>query len=208
MLVSDMTYSILVVEDDLLGVGVVSGSVAIGSRVPFIMYPYCVIVSQGYSNPALGPMIADFIKVGFNAKEALNEALKKDSDPELRQIAVITHDLDKAVYTGEKVLNNKGEYVGNNFIVIGDLTSDKVINSIAEAFLSSEGELAQRILSALKAGHDKGGDLRGDKSAAIIIHGPTKYSPYYNVILDIRVDYSEDPLLDLEKILKMIKPGK
>lgn len=203
-----MTYSILVVDDEFLAIGVVSGSVAVGSRVPYIKYPHCVVASQGYTNPALGPIIAELIQKGYTAEKALNEALKKDMEPELRQVAVITKNLDKAVFTGQRTLQFRDEFVGDNFIVIGNLVGKEVVKAVAKAFLESKGELVERILNALSAGHNAGGDLRGDKSAAIIIKGPTPYSPYYNTVMDIRVDYSENPIEDLKKISKLLKPAK
>jgi len=196
-----MTYSIIIVQDHKIGIGVVSGSVAVGSRVPYIRYPHCGIVSQGYTNPALSPIIADLIERGERAKSALNKALRLDTDPEARQVAVLTANLDKAIHVGAKVPLNKGAYMDHDFIVVANLVEEDVVKSMANA-AKSKKDLSVRLYEALLAGNAVGGDLRGDRSATLLIHGKTPFSPYYNVILDVRVDYSKAPLRDLRRILE------
>ena len=197
-----MTYSVVIVQGRKIGIGVVSGSIAVGNRVPYIRYPYCGVVSQGYTNPALGPIIANLIERGYKARRALEEALKFDVNPGARQVAVLTMDLDKAVHVGSKTPLNRGAFVGEDFVVVANLVKDRVIESMATA-AESEGGLVTRLYKSLAAGHTVGGDLRGDKSAAILVHGETRFSPYYNTVLDLRVDYSNDPLRDLEKLLEV-----
>lgn len=197
-----MTYSVIIIQGRRIGIGVVSGSIAVGNRVPYIKYPYCGIVSQGYTNPSLGPIIANLIERGYEAKQALEKALKFDTNPEARQVAVLTMDLDKAIHVGVKVPLFKGAYIGEDFIVIANSVRSRVIKDMTDA-ARSKGDLVLRLYESLIAGHKAGGDLRGDRSAVILVHGETSFSPYYNAILDVRVDYSNNPLKDLKKLLEI-----
>jgi len=197
-----MTYSVIIVQNRKIGIGVASGSIAVGSRVPHIEYPYCGVVSQGYTNPALGPIIANLIKQGYEARLALKEALRLDTNPKARQIAILTMSLDKAIYTGTQVPSNKGEYMDKDFVIVANLVREGVIENMIRS-VASEDELSVRLYKTLLAGHMAGGDLRGDKSAALLIYGTTPFSPYYNKILDLRIDYSGNPLRDLRKLLEL-----
>ncbi|RLE99037.1 MAG: DUF1028 domain-containing protein [Thermoprotei archaeon] len=203
-----MTYSILVADpkNRLLGVISVSGSIAVGSRVPHINYPYCAVATQALTNPALGPIIGELVAEGKPAEVALRAALSQDSYFEHRQVAVITMTLDKAVFTGPETPAHRGEYIGEDFIVIGNYVQRKVVEVAAEAMHKNRKiNMLDRLLLAAEEGHKAGGDLRGDRSAALLIYGETEYSPHYNKLLDLRVDFSRSPLQDLIKIVEFLK---
>ncbi|RLE94386.1 MAG: DUF1028 domain-containing protein [Thermoprotei archaeon] len=203
-----MTYSILVADPDnrLLGIITVSGSIAVGSRVPYIKYPYCAVASQALTNPSLGPIIGELISRGSTAEQALNLAIKKDSYPQHRQVAVITLGLDKAAYTGSEAPQFRGEYLGEDFAVIGNYVRKGVVEEAADAMRRNRKlNMLDRLIEAARRAHEVGGDMRGDRSAALIICGETEYSPYYNKLLDLRVDFSRNPVEELIKIVNMLK---
>ncbi len=60
---------------------------------------------------------------------------------------------------------------------------------------------AEILLEALMKGHELGGDKRGDQTLAILVVGETEYSPYYDKLIDIRVDLDPDPFEKAWKIL-------
>ena len=200
-----MTYSIIALDPHrrMLGVATASGSIAVGSRVPWAMHSVGAVATQAYTNPALGPLILSYLKRGFNAKEALQRALSEDLEPSMRQVAVITADGDKVVHNGSNIPNEKGYYIGDRCVSIANLVVSKRIPTemclVFEEIYRERGFI-EALITALEKAHELGGDLRGDHSASIIVVGETIYGEYYDKIIDIRVDYSLNPISDLRKI--------
>jgi len=105
----------------------------------------------------------------------------------------------KAVFTGAEVPEFHGELVGEDYIIIGNLLSDKkVIDSMAEQFENSREDLALRMLEALRAGSKAGGDIRGEKSAALIVVGSE------SVVLQIGVNKHPQPIEELHRKLETL----
>ncbi len=207
-----MTYSILA-YDPLVGhagVGVVSGSIAVGSRVPWAKHGIGVVVTQAYTNPSLGPLILELLPRTSTAEEALRRALEHDPSPAHRQVAVIDYRGDIAVHDGPWSPSWHGYIVHPNepVVCIASLVeSRKVCENAMDTFIKTKGSLADRIVSALESAHKSGGDRRGDKSASLIVVGQTEHMPYYDRIVDLRVDYSNSPLRDLRRLLHMYNEG-
>lgn len=206
-----MTYSILALEPKrrILGVAVASGAIAVGSRVPWAKAFTGAVATQAYTNPSLGPIILKLIELGYRASKAVKYALTLDPKPELRQVAAIDIHGDMGVHTGTNTPQWSGELIDkdNLCLCIGNLIcGSKVLEEMHKAYVEAEGkDFAERLLLALSMGHRVGGDKRGDRSAAILIVGTTEYSPYYDKILDLRVDYSLNPVEDLIKLYKKLK---
>ncbi|MFD1526894.1 DUF1028 domain-containing protein, partial [Halolamina salina] len=59
----------------------------------------------------------------------------------------------------------------------------------------AEGPLTERLLTALTAGEDAGGDKRGHSSAAILIKAPQTTAFH-----DLRVDEHENPVEELRRV--------
>ena len=202
-----MTLSILAVdkEKEQLGIAVITGSVAVGSRVPWAKAGIGVVATQGFTNPSLGPIILQMLEKGFDVKYSLKVALDRDPNSSLRQVAVLDAQGNFAVHTGKNTPDWKGHVIGENCICVGNLiTGRDVLEELRNSFESTKGSLINRLLVALREAVKKGGDKRGHRSAAILVVGNTIYGNVYDRIVDIRVDLSENPINDLEKILYAI----
>ncbi len=188
-----------------MGVAVASGSIAVGSRVPWCKYGVGCVATQAYTNPSLAPLILQLIEEGVGASGALQKALAGDEGREYRQVAVMDWRGCKAVYTGSKAPLLKSSFETENCIAIANLVSNEEIpESMCVVFEENlESGLANALLKALEAGHEKGGDKRGDRSAAILVVGRTMYGRLYDKILDLRVDYSRNPLHELVRIYEL-----
>ncbi|MCD6510291.1 MAG: DUF1028 domain-containing protein [Thermoprotei archaeon] len=203
-----MTYSIVALDSEsgLVGVAVASGSIAVGSRVPWAKNAVGAVATQAYTNPALGPLILSYMEEGFTSEEALTKALGTDDSPNMRQVAVISVKGDKAVHNGNNVPKECGYCMGEHCVCIANLVkSSDIPKLMCHKFeeLMGEGNLARALLEALKEGHEAGGDKRGDRSAALLVVGPTPYGELYDRLIDLRVDYSPDPVGSLEKLLRL-----
>jgi hypothetical protein len=72
------------------------------------------------------------------------------------------------------------------------------------AFETTTGSLATRLLAALVAAESRGGDARGQMSAALIVVEGTRHEhPWQGVLTDVRVDHHEDPLGELARLVRV-----
>jgi len=188
------TFSILAISPDskLMGVAVASGSTYVGDRVPYAEPGTGVIATQAYTNIIYGIEGLKLLKKGLTPEETLNTLLGEDPARDLRQVAIMDFKRRKAIFTGANTPGYHAEIVGKDYIVIGNLLArKKVINNMAKQFESSSEDLALRMVKALKAGSESGGDRRGEKSAALIVVSMEK------VEAEIKVSAHENPIKEL-----------
>ncbi len=191
-----MTYSIILREGKKIGIGVVSGSIAVGARVPWVKYGIGGVATQGYTNVNLGPIILNLLK-SYDSEKALSVAMSQDPLRERRQVGVMDARGNIAVFTGTET-PGPGYYLkGRNILCLGNLLRGREVVDALCWGVGTEGDMANRILNALTAAHNAGGDARGDRSAAVLIAG--KDEPC-DITLNLRVDISEEPVKKLWEI--------
>lgn len=183
-------------EPGLLGVAVATGSTSVGDRVPHAKPGVGVVATQGYTNVAYGIKGLELMERGLSPREALDEVLRRDPGREFRQVAMMDAEGRKAVLTGRRVPEWRGESVGEDYIVIGNLLAGReVIGRMADEFKRSAGSLAWRMTRALEAASESGGDRRGERSAALIVVGAK------SVEVEIRIDEHRTPIQELSRKL-------
>lgn len=188
------TFSILArsCDHELAGVAVATGSTSVGERVPYAKPGVGVIATQGYTNITYGVKGVDLLAQELSPKEVLDQLLMEDFEREIRQVAMMDFKGRKAVFTGARAPRFCGEITGEQYVVIGNLLANEdVVKAMAEEFERSEGELAWRMVCALKAGSERGGDKRGEKSAALLVVGNDSLK------IEMKVDVSADPIGEL-----------
>ncbi|MEA2089510.1 MAG: DUF1028 domain-containing protein [Thermoproteota archaeon] len=193
------TFSILAgsPESELLGVAVATGSTFVADRVPHAKPGVGAVATQAYTNIAYGTKGLELMEKGFSPTEALDKLLERDSGRELRQVAMVNANGKKAVFTGRIVPECHGEAVGEDYVVIGNLLARReVVSRMAEEFEKSTGSLAWRMIRALKAGSDSGGDRRGERSAALFMVNAK------NIEVKIKVDEHRTPIKELSRKLR------
>lgn len=193
------TFSIVAISHDagLMGVAVASGSTRVGERVPHAKPRVGVIATQAYTNVAYGVKGLKLLGEGFSPQQALRRLLMEDPDQELRQVAIMDSRGRRAIFTGVSAPHFRGEKLGEDYVVIGNLLAGKdVVDTMAEEFERSGGHLAWRMAKALKAGKESGGDRRGERSAALIVVDSEK------VEMKIKIDVHEDPIGELRRRLE------
>ncbi len=207
-----VTYSLIVFDRErkLLGIGVVSGSIAVGSRVPWARAGVGGVVTQGYTNPSLGPRILDLLEEGYSCRDALYKALESDPEPCLRQVAVLKWGgVDKEFYCGEGLPEEYSGYASGYCIAVANLVVSKDIPRILcetyNTVYNTRHNIVEAIIEALYRAHLLGGDKRGDHSSALLVVGETLYGKTYDKIIDLRIDYSEDPIEELRRLYNMVK---
>ncbi len=182
-------------QEGSFGVAVSTARPNVGSLVPFVSLKGA-IATQARVNPDLGRQGLALLEAGVGIQVALRALLEADPDRAIRQI----HGVDAEhtfAFTGENCVAWAGHYVGDGFTVAGNmLVGPQVIEAMAEAFQAAAGaELSERLVRALQAGQEAGGDKRGRQSAALLVASPDPHW-YHN----LRVDDHPDPVGELRRI--------
>jgi uncharacterized Ntn-hydrolase superfamily protein len=201
------TYSI-VARDPVtgdLGVAVQSHWFSVGSAVPWAESGVGAIATQSFTEPAYGALGLALMKGGKSAPEALKALLAADADREVRQVAMVDAQGRVAVHTGAKCIQAAGHEAGEGFTVEANLMDKATVwPAMAAAFRSTKGDLADRLLAALRAAQNEGGDIRGRQSAAIlIVKGKASGQPWNDRLFDLRVEDNLDPLKELGRLVQL-----
>jgi uncharacterized Ntn-hydrolase superfamily protein len=186
-----------------MGVATQSQAFAVGNSVPFALPGHGVIATQSMAEPMYGSIGLDLLQGGFTAQEVLTALSSVDPQPERRQVAVLGVNGDLAAYTGAHCVEAAGHLMGNDCVALANMAaSAEVWIAMVARFESSGGPLAQRLLNALQAAEEAGGDFRGRRSAAIVVIRPsTTGRPWHDMAVDLRVDDSPDPVAALAELL-------
>lgn len=202
------TFSIVAIDESvrLMGVAVTSGSIAVGTRVPWAKPGVGAIATQAYTNIMYGKEGLRLLEYGKTPREALDELLSLDPKPEIRQVCIMNNKGVFAVHTGVNCPLHHGHLLGGTFCVLGNLLISKnVLKQTYLAYLENEGaSFPLRLLKALKAGILAGGDRRGHNSAAIIIVGTRVASGKGGFQINIRIDKSKKPVDELIEKIKAV----
>lgn len=200
------TFSIVARDPETgqFGVGVQSHWFAVGSVVPWTTRGVGAVATQAHAKTAYGRLGLNLMQAGMSAKEALSALLAADDDRAIRQVAMIDKHGRVAAFTGEQCIEHAGHLTGDGFSVQGNLlASPDVWPAMAEAYLGSAGEdFSERLLEALEAGQDAGGDVRGRQSAALlVVPGPNDEMDRNDPLTDLRVDDGDRPLVEMRRLL-------
>jgi uncharacterized Ntn-hydrolase superfamily protein len=205
---ADGTYSIIAVDPETgeLGMGVQSKALSVGNRTITGAGGTAIVAHQSSSNPMYGAVVIDGIQRGMSPQQALDFALRADTAPERRQVAVIDIVGRSAAWTSPEITAWAGHRCAPTFCVQGNtLAGPEVIEAMAAAFEATEGPLADRLLAALDAGEASGGDWRGMQGAALTIRVPLARGDYDDRAIDIRVDDHPEPLVELRRIYGVMR---
>jgi len=187
------------------GVAVQSKFFAVGAVVPWAEAGAGAVATQAWGNTTYGPKGLALLRMGVGAEEAVKVLTRQDDSADRRQLGIVDSRGSAASWTGENCLAWAGHVAGRGFCVQGNiLAGEKVIQSMAEAFAGSEGALGMRLIEALEAGEQAGGDRRGRQSAALLVvreHGG--YSGFNDRLVDLRVDDHPRPIQELKRLYRI-----
>lgn len=164
-----------------------------------------VVATQAFSNPSFGPRGLELMRKGVSAEKALRSLLKEDGGRDLRQVAMLDAKGSVAAHTGKRCIPCTGHLVATDSSVQANMMlNDQVWPEMAKRFELWKGSLAERLLVALEAGEEAGGDIRGKQSAALlVVKGQATGRVWEDRTVDLRVDDSREPLDDLKRLLKV-----
>ncbi len=201
------TYSIIAYDEATgqLGAAVQSHWFAVGQLVPWAKAGVGAVATQSFVRVEYGPDGLALMEQGISAQDALSRLVADDPQQAVRQVAMIDVNGSVAAHTGERCIDMAGHHVGKNFSVQANLMEKKSVwPAMAEAFENSDGDLADRMFAALEAAEAEGGDIRGRQSAAmLIVSGEPTGIEWQDIVLDLRVDDSSEPLVELRRLLRI-----
>jgi uncharacterized Ntn-hydrolase superfamily protein len=198
-----MTYSVAAVDQDagLMGVAVQSHWFAVGAVVPSAAAGIGVLATQANSDLAAGRRGLELLAFSRSAEQTLAGLLLDNPRAAVSQIAVIDTTGQVAVHTGDRCIAEAGHRAGAGWSVQANMMLRPTVpDAMAAAWAEGTGvPLAARMLTVLRAAEAEGGDVRGQQSAAMLIVS-LRPAETPDVILDVRVDDSADPLAELERL--------
>jgi uncharacterized Ntn-hydrolase superfamily protein len=184
------------------GVAVASKFLAVGSAVPWVRAGAGAVATQAFANLAYGPEGLERLAKGAPAQEVVDALIGPDEDRDHRQLGIVDSSGGAATFTGPQCFDWAGGRTGDGYTCQGNiLTGPDVVDRMAEAFEASSGELAARLLVALRAGDEAGGDRRGRQSAALYVaRAGAGYGGGIDRSVDLRVEDHPQPVPELERL--------
>lgn len=194
-----MTFTVMARDpaSGMFGIATATRSLAVGGRVPHIAPNLGAVAIMAIADPRLGHTAMKLLATGYKAPGVIDELLEADPNHEYRQLGVIDADGFCAARTG---LHNKawaGHHVGDGVIALGNvLVGEHVLDAIEAGYAAGAAEpFEERLMQALEAGRDAGGQHGGQNSAALLVYAERGYAR-----VDLRVDVHEEPVGELRRV--------
>jgi uncharacterized Ntn-hydrolase superfamily protein len=186
-----------------LGIVIASSSPAVAARCARIRPRVGVAASQNVTDPRLGPSLLDALADGQAPREALDGVRAGAAHAEYRQLTVLDARGSGAAWSGSRTLGVHGERVGPRYVAAGNLLADAaVLDALAAGFTGADGRpLAERLLAALRAGAEAGGEAGPLRSAGMLVSAAVEWP-----VVDLRVDDADDPVGELERLHALYAP--
>ncbi|NJC23658.1 putative Ntn-hydrolase superfamily protein [Arthrobacter pigmenti] len=200
-----MTFSIAATDGEgRFGLAVSSSSPAVAARCAHLRDGVGVVSSQNITDPRLGGAILDRMQAGASAQEALDAVVRDAPAVDFRQLVVLDASGGSAVFSGAHTLGTYGEGRGPNCVAAGNmLASADVAQALCDGFEAATGELEERLLAAMRAAEVAGGEAGPVMSAGLSVVSGHGWRD-----TDLRVDWHEDPIAELERLLEVWLPQR
>jgi len=203
------TYSIVAFDKSTgeLGVAVQSHWFSVGSVVPWVEAGVGAVATQSFVEPSYGPLGLELMRAGKTAEESLAALLKADKNEASRQVGMVDAKGKVAAHTGKNCIPEAGHFIGDGFSCQANLMlKNTVWKAMAHAFETTKGELVDRLLAALEAAEQEGGDIRGKQSAAVIVvKGKSSGVWWKDRIYDLRIEDHPNPVPELRRLIRLNK---
>ncbi|HEU5477108.1 MAG TPA: DUF1028 domain-containing protein [Gaiellaceae bacterium] len=198
-----MTYSIVGRDEASgeLGVAVQSRAFGVGGVCSWARPGVGAIATQSFTERGYGPRGLELLAARESPADALAQLLEADEQRDFRQVAFLAADGRTAAHTGAACIPDCGHTDRAGVSAQGNmLASPAVWHAAADTFADTEGSLAERLLAALDAAEEAGGDFRGRESATLLVVSGDRNEEPWQRIFDLRVDNHAEPLRELRRL--------
>ena len=161
--------------------------------------------AQNITDPRLGPLIVERLRAGASAQEALDAVIADAADTAFRQVLVVDASGATAVHSGDRALGVFGDASGDGVVAGGNMLASPAIPQLmVDAFTQANGDLEHRLLAAMRAAMDAGGEAGPVHSAGLSVVHDAGWR-----VTDLRVDWTEgDPIAELGDLLELWMPQR
>ncbi|WP_142848405.1 DUF1028 domain-containing protein [Telmatospirillum sp. J64-1] len=199
-----MTYSIAAhcPESNAFGIAITSSSICVPSRCAWVS-PKGLVVTQNVTDPSFGPSGLAMLQEGRTADEIVKTLLASTPHGAWRQLVVIDGSGKVEAFSGDKAMPVVALKKGKGVIAMGNmLANDAVPQAMVDSFESNAGKtLTERLLTALEAGLDQGGETGEEHSAGLHVAAKLSWP-----IVDLRVDWHDEPIAELRRLWTLYRP--
>jgi len=172
----------------MFAVAVSSSSPAVAARCAYARAGVGAMTTQNVTDPRLGPRGLDLLGLGASASETLEIIARTAPHIAYRQLVAVDAAGRGAIFSGAKTLGRHGGATGPDVAAAGNLlASEAVPQAMVSAFAAAEGHLGDRVLRAMRAALDAGGEEGPVHSAGMLVVDRAPWP-----LADLRVDWTED----------------
>ena len=200
-----MTFSIVgrCAATGQFGMAVSSSSPAVAARCAYARAGVGAVASQNVTDPRLGPHVLDAMANGLNADAAIASVVAASSHTAFRQLLAIDHVGRTAVFSGTNTLGINAEYQSQDAAAAGNLLANPTIpKSMVTAFHDTKNHLGDKLIAAMQAGLDAGGEAGVLHSAGLLIVNDQDWP-----LAELRCDWTEDcPITAISEAWDVYKP--
>jgi uncharacterized Ntn-hydrolase superfamily protein len=201
-----MTFSIVAhcASSNQFGVAISSSSPAVAARCSHARAGVGAVATQNVTTPALGPVALERLAIGDDARSAVAAAVATDAHADYRQLLAVDGRGGTAVYSGTRTLGAWNAASGSHCAAGGNLLSHEgVPAAMVAAFESATSALGGRLMAALRAGLDAGGEAGPVHSAGLLVVDAQPW-PF----VELRIDWldADCPIAALERAWSVYAP--
>lgn len=200
-----MTFSLVArcADTGMFGVAISSSSPAVAARCSYARAGVGAVASQNVTDPSLGPRTLDLMGQGLSAVDAVQKVKTSAAHIDYRQILAIDPQGQTAIHSGAQVLGNWNEAQGRDVASGGNLLANPDIPAaIVAGFETASGHLGDRLIAAMRAGLQAGGEAGPVHSAGILLVDALSWP-----VADLRCDWTEEcPIEAIATAWKIYKP--
>ena len=201
-----MTFSIsgFCQKTSMVGVAITTSSICVASRCPWVRAGVGAAATQNVTDPSLGNLMLDYLEEGLSVQQTIDKIVNEHKFINYRQLALVDSKGNGVSYTGSKTLGTNAVSEGNCCVAAGNLlSSTEVVQAMTNNFTRNNNlHLAERLLSALQAGVDAGGEEGPVHSAGLKVAHQHSWP-----LVDLRIDWVEDnPITELMKLWRAYEP--
>ena len=185
-----MTFSLLArcPETGAFGMVISSSSPAVAARCAHARAGCGVAATQNITDPALGPALLARLAEGADAAGAMAAVLSGAAHVEYRQLMVVDGQGRTASHCGARILGRWGIAEGEGVIAGGNLLAHEgVPGAMVERFRTAGGAFGDRLIAALIAGRDAGGEAGPVHSAGLLMVDRESWP-----VAELRCDWSDE----------------
>ncbi|MFZ9037524.1 MAG: DUF1028 domain-containing protein [Gammaproteobacteria bacterium] len=173
-----------------LGAAISSSSISVSSRCLHWRSGVGIALSQNITDPRLGPRMLSLLEDGVEVSAAIAAVVQSTPHIGFRQLGLIDCHGDTGLFTGDAVLGCFSSAEGKHCVAAGNLLANEgVPAAMVRAFENSSGSFGARVLGALVAGVEAGGEAGPLHSAGMLIGGAPSWP-----MAELRIDWDQDPI--------------